>query len=64
MLPWLIVAVLGGVIVGLILGVLLAQALVRGHYTHVTTNQQAPLAQPRPREYRSPNDHYYTERLS
>jgi hypothetical protein len=40
MLPWFLVTGLGGLILGLVFGVLLASALVRGHYTHIMTNQQ------------------------
>jgi hypothetical protein len=59
MLSWIIVAALGGVIVGLILGVILAQALVRGHYTHIMSNQQAPFPSQR---YRNPEYPYPEER--
>jgi len=53
MLPWFIATGLGGLIVGLIFGVLLASALVRGHYTHTMTNQVSAPRPPPPPSRRS-----------
>ncbi|GLV56316.1 hypothetical protein KDH_31570 [Dictyobacter sp. S3.2.2.5] len=36
--PWIVVSGLLGLIAGLILGIYLASALVRGHYSHILTN--------------------------
>ncbi|GHO82979.1 hypothetical protein [Dictyobacter formicarum] len=55
MLPWIAVSGLLGLIAGLILGIYLASALVRGHYSHILTNtdhgQHIPKAAFIPRPY-------------
>ena|SRR5579859_1442777 len=57
LLPWFIVATLSGVIIGLLVGILTASVLVKGHYTHFLANSpktQAPLSRvvyTHPREY-------------
>jgi hypothetical protein len=58
--PWIIVSALSGMIAGLVLGVLLAQALVRGRFTHITSNQQMPPPNTRYHhpEYLYPEERY------
>jgi MFS superfamily sulfate permease-like transporter len=65
-LAWLVVTGLSGMIVGLVFGVLLSSALVKGHYTHILTNNQQraarpQVAHPQPREYdpRYDDGYYY-----
>ena len=60
MLPWFIIAAMGGLVFGLLLGILLASTLVRGHYTHIMTNQQMrPQPAPRPHSGREYDEGYY-----
>ena len=64
---WFLIVGLVGLVVGLVAGVFLASALVKGHYTHILTNQARtttpllyqPQPQPRPQEVRRYREDYY-----
>ncbi len=49
MLPWFAVTLLIGVVLGLVVGIFLASALVKGHYSHFISNTQ-PLRQAPPNQ--------------
>lgn len=38
--PWLVVVLLTGVVVGLIIGIFIASALAKGHYSHFLSQTQ------------------------
>lgn len=47
MLPWFVVTLLAGIVIGLLVGVFLASTLVKGHYTHFMNHSQ-PLRRQAP----------------
>jgi len=61
MLPWFVVTLLAGIVVGLLVGVFLASTLVKGHYTHFMNHSQ-PLRQQAPTQQNQYGDYSYNER--
>lgn len=64
MLPWLIIACLLGVVLGLIIGIYIASSLVQRHYRHFLTGQaptQPLSAQPISGYRRSPAPGLYLD---
>ncbi len=63
LIPWFLVAGLVELIIGMTLGVLIASALVKGHYsyilTHQTQNRSYTLSQPKLVGHRPPSEDYY-----
>ncbi len=58
MLPWFLVVALLGLSIGMILGVLIASALVKDHYSHILTHHSQSSLPPQPKSaaYRSYHD--------
>ncbi|GCE06123.1 hypothetical protein [Dictyobacter aurantiacus] len=65
MFPWILIALLSGMLIGLVIGVYLASSLVRGHFSHFLTHGSQRQAPPSPHPKASGpfyEDELYTRR--